>query len=157
MKIYNEDKTKQLNEKDIDLDKGCLKNDKIVTHVEEVKAVNEKGHYEIITEYENGGKEARWVVDEEGTEYVPAHDIEELVQIYVPYTEEELKQIQIIRINEKIDKVKKDLANTDYKVMKYIEGLIDEEEFNDVKEYRAELRAQINELEQEIWKISKPK
>lgn len=88
MKVYNKDKTKILEE--YDLEKGYLKEDTITIHYDEVQAVEEKGHYETIAEYPNGGKEVEWIIDVEGVEYQPERDEEEKIQIYIPYTNEEL-------------------------------------------------------------------
>lgn len=88
MKIYNEDKTEILEE--YDLEKGYIKEDIIITHYEEVKAVEEQFHYETIAEYPNGGKEVEKVIDVESVEYKPARDEKEKILVYIPYTEEEL-------------------------------------------------------------------
>lgn len=48
---------------------------------------------------------------------------------------------------EKIAKLKMKLASTDYKCLKYVDGALSESEYAEVKAYRAELREQINELE----------
>lgn len=88
MKVYNKDKTQILEE--YDLEKGYLKEDTITIHYDEVQAVEEQGHYETIAEYPNGGKEVEWIVDAEGVEYQPERDEEEEIQVYIPYTNEEL-------------------------------------------------------------------
>ena len=93
MKVYNQDKTILLEEYNIDkldLDKGYLKEDTLITHYDEVQAVEEQWHYETIAEYENGGKEIEKVIDVEGAEYQPARDEEEKILVYIPYTEKEL-------------------------------------------------------------------
>lgn len=89
MKVYNEEKTQILTE--YDLEKGYLVADKIIKEIlpaqEEVK---EQGHYETIREYPNGGKDVEWVVDIEGQparEETPVYDN---IQVYIPYTEEEI-------------------------------------------------------------------
>lgn len=46
-----------------------------------------------------------------------------------------------------IERLKAELASTDYKCLKYIDGAISEEEYAEVKAYRAKLRAKINKLE----------
>lgn len=75
-----------------DLEKGYLKNDSLfVMHHEEIKAVEEVGHYEVIAEYENGGKDVEWVIDTPGVEAVEAWDEYEEILRYIPYTETELK------------------------------------------------------------------
>ena len=88
MKVYNKDKTQILEE--YDLEKGYLKEDTLTTHYDEVQAVEEQSHYEIIAEYPNGGKEVDKVIDVEGVEYKPARDEVENIYVYVPYTEEEI-------------------------------------------------------------------
>jgi len=63
----------------------------------------------------------------------------EVIEIPVP-TQEELKIAEIARLKSK-------LSATDYKCLKYVDGALTEEEYAEVKTYRAELRAKINELE----------
>ncbi len=91
MKVYNEDKTKILS--DYDLTKGKLVEDKIIIHHEAVNGVEEQGHYKVIAEYPNGGKDVEWVVDVKGVETKEAYDEEERIYIYKPFTEEEKKNI----------------------------------------------------------------
>lgn len=75
-----------------DLEKGYLKNDSLfIMHHEEIKAVEEVGHYEIVTEYPNGGKDAEWIVEVPGVEAKEAWDEYEEILRYVAYTEAELK------------------------------------------------------------------
>ena len=47
-----------------------------------------------------------------------------------------------------IDLLKKKLADTDYKAIKYAEGLISDEEYAPVKAKRQHFRDEINRLEQ---------
>lgn len=63
----------------------------------------------------------------------------EVVEIKPP-TQEELNEAEIQRL-------KAELSATDYKCLKYVDGAISESEYAEVKAYRAELRARINELE----------
>ncbi len=139
MKIYNESKTEILTE--YDLKKGYLKSDKIVKEIlpaqQEVKEV---GHYETIKEYENGGKDVKWVVDVAGQEAKPETPIYEDIQVYIPYTEDELKELRIAELKQR-------LANTDYKAIKFAEGLISVEDYAETKAQRESWRAEINELE----------
>lgn len=89
-KVYNENKTTILTEKDYDLNLGYFKDDIIINHIPEVKEVKEVSHLEVIKEYPNGGKDVETVVDVPGVRGIPAHDEEEQILIYVPYTEEQL-------------------------------------------------------------------
>lgn len=50
----------------------------------------------------------------------------------------------------KIDEFKKKLSETDYKLFKYLEGELSEEEYQEVKSLRQEWRNQINTLEEEL-------
>ena len=46
--------------------------------------------------------------------------------------------------------LKEELAASDYKAIKYAEGLITAEEYEPIKEARQELRNKINELEKQL-------
>ena len=63
----------------------------------------------------------------------------EVVEI-APPTQQEINEAEIQRL-------KGELSATDYKCLKYVDGAISESEYAEVKAYRAELRAKINELE----------
>lgn len=63
----------------------------------------------------------------------------EVVEIPAP-TQEELNAMEVERL-------KSELASTDYKCLKYVDGALSEEEYAEVRAYRAELRAKINELQ----------
>lgn len=65
----------------------------------------------------------------------------EVVEIPAP-TQEELNAMEVERL-------KSELASTDYKCLKYVDGALTEEEYAEVKKYRADLRAKINELRTE--------
>lgn len=54
----------------------------------------------------------------------------------------------IIRLSE-IYELKQNLKDTDYKVLKYVEGELPEIEYNEIKKQRQAWRDRINELEQE--------
>lgn len=92
MRVFNRDKTIEL--KDYDLEYGHLDADKLITHHPEIKEVKEQGHREVIREYPNGGRDTKWVVDVAGVPYQPAHDEIEEILVYIPYTAEELEEIE---------------------------------------------------------------
>ena len=145
MRVFNEDKTIQLEKYDIE--KGYLIEDTIINHISAVEGIKEIGHYETIREYENGGKDVEWVVDVAGVPYQPARDEEEQIMVYIPYTEQELTKIN----NEKrIYELKQLLKDSDYRAIKYAEGLYTEEEYQPYKEQRQAYRDEINALEQEL-------
>lgn len=99
MKVYNQEKTQILEEYDVT--KGKLVKDTITIKYPEVKAVEEKGHYETVAEYENGGKDVKWVVETAGVEYQPEREETEEIYVYAPYTDEELKNVQIEKLRRK--------------------------------------------------------
>ena len=83
---------------DYDPAKGRLEMQKRIHHHEAVEAVEEQGHWETIAEYpETGGKDVQWVVDVPGVEAQEAWDEEETYWLYIPYTEEELAQMEADR------------------------------------------------------------
>lgn len=69
---------------------------KIVRH-EAVEGVAEEGHYETVAEYPNGGKDVAWVVDVPGVEAREAWEETVVCSVYVPYTQEELAEIEAAR------------------------------------------------------------
>ena len=83
---------------DYDPAKGRLEMQKRIHHHEAVEAVEEQGHWETVAEYpETGGRDVQWVVDVPGVEAREAWDEEETYWLYIPYTEEELKQMEADR------------------------------------------------------------
>lgn len=83
---------------DFDPAKGRLEMQKRIHHHEAVEAVEEQGHWETVAEYpETGGKDVQWVVEVPGVEAREAWDEEETYWLYIPYTEEELKQMEADR------------------------------------------------------------
>ena len=90
MRILDENNVER-NESELDLNLGYLKPESIVSvHHEATKEVKEVGHYEVIAEYPNGGKDVKWVIDVPGVEAKEAWDEYEDIQRYVLYTEEQL-------------------------------------------------------------------
>lgn len=77
-----------------DLTRGYLKDSVRTVHHEAVEGVQEVWHYETITEYPNGGKDVRKVVDVPGVEEKAAWYEDIPIQIYVPYTQEELDRMK---------------------------------------------------------------
>ena len=149
MIVYNKDKTEILKEYDLEL--GYLKKDTIIKHIDKVEAVEEKGHYEIIKRFDNGGKEYKWVIDVEEVEAIEEQDVEEDIQVYIPYTEEE-----ILKLNNKkrIQEQKEFLNETDYIIIKMSEEFVQGgsiikmlSEYKEVLSKRKEARTLINELE----------
>lgn len=132
MKVYNQEKTQIL--ENYDLEKGYLINDTIT--LPEVQAVEEQGHYETIAEYENGGKDVKWVVEVEGVEYKPER--QEEILVYIPYTEKELERLHN---EQELDTLLNNLSATDYIANKLIEAETEQEREQIRQEY-AETLAQ---------------
>lgn len=91
MEIYNE-QMELLTDPDLEL--GYLTDSTKTVHHEAIEGVEEVWHYETVKEYANGGKDVRKVIDVKGVEPVPAWDEEVPIHIYIPYTEEELEQME---------------------------------------------------------------
>ena len=74
-----------------DLTLGHLQEEEIfIAHHKAVAAVEEVGHFEVIAEYPNGGKDVEWIIDIPGVTAQDAWDEYEAIWRYIPYTEEEL-------------------------------------------------------------------
>ena len=80
-----------------DLALGYLKPSTRMEHHESVEGIQEVWHYETIAEYPNGGKDIQRVVDVPGVAAQAAWDEEIPIQIYVPYTQEELDRMEAER------------------------------------------------------------
>ena len=115
MKIYNETKTKVLNESEIDYEKGYLRYDKL--YIAQHEAVAGKTAKEIAQEliaqgeicnlrfdgnwykqtkiFESGGTEEERIMPLEPKE---AYDEYEDILVYIPYTEEELQEGKITKL-----------------------------------------------------------
>ena len=112
----------------------------LIKHHPAQEYVEEQGHYEVITEYANGGKDVKWVVDVPGKEPCDAWDEFEDILRATPYTDKEKAQNEIERL-------KQQLAETDYNIIKIAEGATTIEEKAEIIKQRAEWRQRINELE----------
>ena len=111
MKIYNQTKTEIL--ENPDLEKGHLIQDKIITKIipaqEEVK---EQFHYEY-KEYPNGGKDQIKVVDVAYKAAKPETYEYEDIEVYVPYRDKELAQIEIGKLKQELAKWKEDVEQVE--------------------------------------------
>lgn len=92
MRVFSEDKIQEL--KEYDLNKGHLKLDKLfIRHHEAVEEIKEQWHYETIAEYPNGGKDVSKVIDVPYQAPQEAFDEYEDIYVYIPYTYEELEEL----------------------------------------------------------------
>lgn len=80
-----------------DLTLGRLTPGTRTVHHDTVAGIEEVSHYEVIAEYPNGGKDVAKVIDVAAVKARDAWDEEIPIQIYVPYTAEELAQMEAQR------------------------------------------------------------
>lgn len=125
------------------MEKGYYKEVKKIVHHEASAGIPEQFHYEVIREYANGGKDVKKIIDVEGVPAKEAWDEEVYEKVYIPYTQKELDELRI-------KELKQLLADSDYKAIKYAEGLLTPEEYAPVKALRQSYRAEINMLEARI-------
>jgi len=138
MRIFDEKENEIF---EVDYTKGRTLNVRIlVAHHEAVEAVKEQGHYETVAEYPNGGKDVKWVVDVAAVEAKEAWDEFEDILRFIPFTTKELAE-------QRIAELKGNLAATDYKILKVVEGAITLAEIAETIKQRAAWRKEINELE----------
>lgn len=134
-----------------DLTKGYLDDDVLVINHQAIPGIEEVGHYEVIAEYpDTNGKEIAWVVDVPAVKGQEAYTEEIPIKVYVPYTEKELKYIEM---NNLLEYYKSCLELTNSLVLEYVEGLITEDVFNAIKEERKTYRKKISELEEKLLEI----
>lgn len=57
---------------------------------------------------------------------------------------------RIFEIEERLQEIKGELSQTDYKAIKYAEGQYTEEEYADIKKARQDLRDEYNTIEKEL-------
>lgn len=143
MRIFDESKQTEITE--YDREAGRLVRDRLfIAHHEAREAQKEVGHYEVIREYGNGGKDVKWVVDKPAVTACAEHDEYEDILVFVPYTEEELATTTA---KKEIAEMKQKLRETDYQAIKFAEGVFSEEDFAPVRAERQSWRDRINELE----------
>lgn len=92
MRVFNEDKTQEL--KEYNLNKGHLELDKLfIRHHKAVEEIKEQWHYETIAEYPNGGKDVEKIIDVPYQAPQEEYDEYEDIYVYIPYTDEELEEL----------------------------------------------------------------
>lgn len=92
MKIFNQNKTKELTTEEANNELGYFTQDKLfVKHHDEIQEVKEEGHYKTIAEYPNGGKDVEWVVDIPYVAHEDAYDEYEDILVFSPFSKEELE------------------------------------------------------------------
>lgn len=157
MEIYNKEKTEIIQNPNLEL--GYLMDDTKITYLPKVDPVEEVGHYEVIAEYDNGGQDVEYIVDIPASEGREASIITEQIKVYVPYTEEELKdnnkKKQISQLEHDIEDIKHKLSESDYKVIKHMEGYYTDDEWNEIVDIRENLRNIIRTKQAELVELTK--
>ena len=125
--------------------KGYYKEVEKTIHHDAIPAVEEISHYEEVKAYTDArgkiiGKDVKKVIDVPAVEGKPAWDEVVKERVFVPYTQ---KELDLFRIQE----LKALLKESDYKAIKYAEGLFTEVEYAPIKALRQSYRAEINALE----------
>ena len=139
MRVFDETKTNELT--NYDLEKGYLRSDKLfIAHHPAIAGSAGVLHYVTKKTYPNGGKDMEQVWDIPPVQAKEAYDEYEDIQVYVPYTQKQLAEIEI-------NELKKKLSESDYKAIKYAEGQMSEKEYEPIKAERQEWRDRINFLE----------
>lgn len=77
-----------------DLNLGRLEASFRMEHHPAVEGVEEVWHWEVVREYPNGGKDVKKVIDVPGVMAQEAWVEEVPIQVYIPYTQEELDAIE---------------------------------------------------------------
>lgn len=96
MRIFNEDKTKEITQNKVDHKKFKLVEDKLfIKHHEATEFKPQKSHYEVIAEYENGGKDVKEVIDEPQVDAREAYDEYEDILRLEPLNETELLNMEL--------------------------------------------------------------
>lgn len=91
MRIFDETKTKEIQESEIDYSKYKLEQTTIFKkHHEAIEEIQEQSHYETIAEYPNGGKDVRKVIDVEYVAPKDAWDEYEDILYLVHLTDDEI-------------------------------------------------------------------
>ena len=92
MKVYDETKSYELTV--YDLEQGRLIPDKLfIAHHPEQAEIPAVKHREV-KRFPNGGASAEWVIDVPAVPAKPAWDEYEDIAVYVPFTEEQLQEIE---------------------------------------------------------------
>ena len=96
-----------------DLTLGHLEKESVfVKHHEPIKEIEETGHHEVIAEYpETGGKDVKWVVDIPGVAARDAWDEYEEIMRYIPYTAEELEEMNMPTLESRVDTLENNTAD----------------------------------------------
>lgn len=122
MKIYNQEKTQELNIDELDFALGHLKNDKLfIAHHDAVEA-QEAVYKDRIVMEESGFPSIYKDLVSPAVEAREAYDEYEDIQVFVLYTEEELKKIadekRHAELKEELSKIKEDIEQETFGIVR---------------------------------------
>lgn len=145
MRVFNEDKTLELKEYDLAL--GYTQEDELITVTVEEASEDASSADVKFTTIKDGEiiESIVSTVEYDGKNYIRT-TIEKIL-VYIPYTEAELRKIEI---EARIAELKQLLADSDYLATKYAEGWYTDEEYAPIKAQRQAWRDEINALELEV-------
>ena len=155
MRYFNEDRTQELDRKDIDLGNGRLVPSTMMRHVQAVAGQEAKGYFDQST----GGV---YVQTQPFIEAVEEHDELEEIMLYIPYTAEEkaqreaeeAKRAQREALQSQIAEREGYLKSTDYMAIKCAErGLGMQSEYPDEYTQRQKCRDEINALRERLKEV----
>ena len=128
MRILDENDN-ELNEEDLDYSLGYLESETLtIAEHEAIEAVEEEGHYEVVAEYPNGGKDIAWVVDVEGVQAQDAWMETETIQRWHAYTEEELEEMRIAKEEAQANSTEAKILELQIALLDLAEALFGDEE-----------------------------
>ena len=105
MKIYNQDKTRELSNYEVDLEKGYLVSDKMfVKHHEAVEA-KDAVYEDLIEKLSNGSKLIRKKLVSPAVKAKEAEDEYEEIQVFIPYTAEQIKAQKKVQYESRVDEL----------------------------------------------------
>ena len=114
MRIFNENKTIELKENEIDFTKGYLKNDKLfIKHHDKQDFQKEQFHYIIVAEYPNGGKEVKKVIDIPAQEAHDPYDEYEDILVFCLYNDEYYKNQLLEEKKSRLSELSKDIIQSE--------------------------------------------
>lgn len=153
MKIYNKTKTKELKESDLDFEKGYLKQDKLfIAHHAAVEAQGAVYKDREVIE-ENGGISIYKDLVTPAVEAREAYDQYEDIQVYIPYSEEELTERanrkRSMELKAELEKIKEDIEQETF-------GLV-RDDFAEKKARAAEIVNELRVLEGKEPREIKPR
>lgn len=155
MRYFNEDKTQELELKDIDLGNGRLEPSTMMRHVQAVAGQKAKGYFD-------QSQDGAYVQTQPYLKAVEEHDELEEIMLYIPYTAEEKAKreaeeaglAQRKAILAQIAERESYLKSTDYMAIKCSErGLSMQTEYSDEYAQRQKCRDEINALRERLKEV----